>query len=513
MENQSTNSQLVKQIEELKKSLQQAEARIASETADRERAEQNLQDALAAAEDAKQAYLESEEHYKLLLENTQDIVYAVTPEGIMTHLGPQVRLFGYEPEEMISKNFVDFVAPAQRQEVIDKFEIGTAAGGSFPTQFQLINKDGSCTWVEAVGRTMFDESGNPVQQIGVLRDITQQKEIEDQLRRSEEIYRRLVEQISEVIYSVNLEGLITYVSPAVESFLGYSPAEVIGQPFAKFFVAEDLSSARENFGLVSGGGVLGTQEYKMLTRSGEVRWMQTSSHPVMEGDQVVGVQGVLADITHRKMAEKQLERDAATAERERLARELHDSVTQTLYTVAAIAEVLPRIWERDQVAARQGLGDLTTLTNAALAEMRTLLLELRPEALEKQNLAELLRQLSHGLEARTRMSIHLSIDEDCTMPSEVQIALYRIAQEALNNIVKHARASQAQVHLNCKPGQVEIHISDDGVGFNPQSVTSHCLGLEIMRERAQDIGAIFELDSQPEIGTQVSVLWQEQPEG
>ena len=136
-----------------------------------------------------------------------------------------------------------------------------------------------------------------------------------------------------------------------------------------------------------------------MTKSGQTRWMQTSSHPVVQDDQVVGVQGVLTDITDRKLAEMHLEREAATAERERLVRDLHNSVTQTLYSVAAIAEALPRIWERNQEQARRGLGDLTTLTLAALAEMRTLVLELRPGALEKQSLAELLHQLAEVWQA------------------------------------------------------------------------------------------------------------------
>ena len=178
--------------------------------------------------------------------------------------------------------------------------------------------------------------------------------------------------------------------------------------------------------------------------------------------------------------------------------------------MAAIADALPRIWERDQEQARKGLGDLTTLTNAALAEMRTLLLELRPETLEKQELPELLHQLSQGLMGRTSIQVSMNIDEHCFLPGEAKIALYRITQEALNNIIKHSRTISAQINLVCDGGLVKLNISDNGVGFNPLSVSVHRLGLDIMRERAQDIGAHFAIESQANQGTMISVVWQKE---
>ena len=359
---------------------------------------------------------------------------------------------------------------------------------------------------------MIDENGEVSGICGAGVDITYQKKVEEQLRLSEEKYRNLVEQISEVIYSTNLDGEITFVSPAIEHFMGYRPDEVIGQPLHRFFVPEELSRVSENFQRLSSGMETGPNEYITRAKSGESRWIQVSSQPVLEGDTIVGVQGIMMDITDRKNAEMQLKKAAATSERERLARELHDSVTQTLYSVTAIADALPRIWDRDREQAREGLGELRTLTYAALAEMRTLLLELRPESLEKQTLPVLISQLADGLMGRTRMSIILSLDENCRMPIDVQIALYRITQEALNNTVKHARASQAEVRLDCDSGLVKLTVSDNGVGFDPERVTTHQLGLDIMRERAQDIDADFEIIGQPDAGTRIIANWTNLPE-
>jgi signal transduction histidine kinase len=136
-----------------------------------------------------------------------------------------------------------------------------------------------------------------------------------------------------------------------------------------------------------------------------------------------------------------------------------------------------------------------------------LLLELRPAALEEQKLGVLLRQLTDGMMARTRISFTTTVVGDCSFPSEVQIALYRIAQEALNNVTKHSQASQATVSLDCQPNRTTMHISDNGQGFNPEDTQPHQLGLSIMRERAQAIGATLSIKSQPDQGAELVVTW------
>jgi two-component system nitrate/nitrite sensor histidine kinase NarX len=201
---------------------------------------------------------------------------------------------------------------------------------------------------------------------------------------------------------------------------------------------------------------------------------------------------------------------AVIAERSRLARDLHDAVTQTLFSASLIAEVLPRIWERDQDQGLQRLEELRELTRGALAEMRTLLLELRPSALAEAELGELLRQLSESVTGRARVPVTLQITQDCPMPPEVKVALYRIAQEALNNVAKHARASQAQVRLHCDSGVLELQVSDDGCGFDTVGIPPDHLGLGIMRERAESVGAQLRIDSQLGQGTQVRVVWRDE---
>ncbi len=211
---------------------------------------------------------------------------------------------------------------------------------------------------------------------------------------------------------------------------------------------------------------------------------------------------------------------AVVEERSRLARDLHDAVTQTLFSSSLIAEALPQLWETDREEGRQLLKELRQLSRGALAEMRTLLLELRPAALVETCLGDLLRQLGEAVAGRTGVPVTVSIQGQCAPPSEVHVALYRIAQEALNNVVKHAESSQVDVSLHCttSPGgdgdaprnQVELRVSDNGRGFDPDRIPPNRLGLGIIRERAQAIGAVLVVESQVGQGTQVKVVWNDE---
>jgi GAF domain-containing protein/HAMP domain-containing protein len=210
---------------------------------------------------------------------------------------------------------------------------------------------------------------------------------------------------------------------------------------------------------------------------------------------------------------------AVMEERQRLARELHDAVTQTLFSASLIAEALPELWESDQAEGRQLLAELRQLSRGALAEMRTLLLELRPAALIEASMNDLLRQLGEATTGRTGAPVRVKLEGQAALPPDVHVALYRIAQEALNNVVKHARAGEVTVQLrrahipiNDRKGhraKAELQICDDGCGFDLGSIPPDRLGLGIIRERAEAIGANLSIESQIGHGTCIRVTWQE----
>jgi nitrate/nitrite-specific signal transduction histidine kinase len=274
--------------------------------------------------------------------------------------------------------------------------------------------------------------------------------------------------------------------------------------------------------------ILSDPKYRDTEGSGRTR--SELAVPIKIGDRLVGILDIEEDHTNafddldvfttQTLADQlaiaienarlyEQARELATMEeRQRLARDLHDAVSQTLFSASLIADVLPRLWERNPAEGRKRLEEIRQLTRGALAEMRSLLLELRPSALVDAEPGELLSQLSESITGRARIPVVVEIETECKIKSpELKVAFYRIAQEALNNVAKHSGASQAKVSLCCKPASIELVISDNGNGFNIDSNKPNNLGLGIMRERAKAIGASINIISSPEKGTTVSVIW------
>jgi signal transduction histidine kinase len=207
---------------------------------------------------------------------------------------------------------------------------------------------------------------------------------------------------------------------------------------------------------------------------------------------------------------KQIKTVASLEERQRLARDLHDAVSQTLFTSSIISEALLHMWKHQPDQIEENLQYLVRLNQGAMAEMRTLLMELRPMHLTEADLPTKLEQLIKAVRARKEIDIKLEVDDGEPLPPDVQIAFYRIAQEAFNNIMKYARAQHVWVHLLSDAEKVALQIRDDGRGFEPDTVAGG-MGLSTMRERATAINAVFTVESAPRKGTTVQVTWSRNP--
>jgi len=301
-------------------------------------------------------------------------------------------------------------------------------------------------------------------------------------------------------------GEMLYVSPQSEAVLGYAAPDWLAAPalWLERLAPEDRDRVVAERVVAQAEGQPFVAEYRLLARDGRPVWLHDEARIVRDdAGHPLFWQGVLLDITQRKAAEQ----EAAEAERMRLARELHDSVTQTLLAVTMHARTLPKVWRADPDAAVASLAELEALAATALAEMRTLLLELRPAELTRVALHHLLGQLVAARPHRRPADVQLALAPLPVLPPEVQVAFYRVAQEALNNIAQHAEAAAAQVTLRDDGDTVTLTIADDGRGFDPAAAPPGHLGLRGMQERAEAIAAQLIVDAAAGRGTRIRLSW------
>jgi PAS domain S-box-containing protein len=214
-----------------------------------------------------------------------------------------------------------------------------------------------------------------------------------------------------------------------------------------------------------------------------------------------------AQALKRALLSERTQEMTAVQERQRLAQDLHDSVSQALFSATTIAQAVPMMWERDPQKAMEQLANVVQINRAAMSEMRILLLELRPQAILKTPLSELLSHLIDAAKGRKMIKADLKVDGNVVgLPPEVHVAFYRIAQESVNNILKHSGAVRFDIRMQYQQDRIILVVEDDGKGFD-RAQTGSGMGLSNLQERADGIDATLAIHSSPGDGTTVEVLW------
>ncbi len=434
---------------------------------------------------------------------------------------------------------------------------------------QQTHVDGTTIWVVTNKVPLHDSNGNVVGVLGTYEDITERKQAEEALQRAhselekrvqertaaEREQRTLAEALRDIAALLNstlqLDEVLNRILSEIERVVPHDTANIILVEDGMAHVVRHRS--RAGFETPPDGAqsrfqvnerpnlyamfqskqpqiIANTLENPAWVERPNTNWVRSYlGTPILIENDVIGFinlnsatqgffQNIHADrlkgfanqaaiaIKNARSYERAQEL-AAIEERQRLARDLHDAVSQTLWTASLIADVLPTLWVQDHDESLRSLEKLQRLVRGALAEMRTLLLELRPNALVRAPLGDLILQLSQAVMSRKKLNIRVDVDGQMSLDPEVQVGVYRLVQESLNNIVKHARATEVDIHVKMVSGQLAITIQDNGRGFELAQGMAGGLGLGIMRERSAAIGVDLEIISKIGAGTMVCLDW------
>jgi PAS domain S-box-containing protein len=333
----------------------------------------------------------------------------------------------------------------------------------------------------------------------------------EELQASERRYRDLVDNSPDIVWAVDAEGCLTFVSDTLAPRTGWRPEQLIGRHFSAIIDGGSGRLAQEAFERVradprrqqrvrvevpKGNGQLTPVELTMIGRTVDGRFS--------------GAHGSVRDISERERLEASLRLQAAelaaSEERARLAHDLHDSVTQALFSMGLTVRSLELLLDADPDATRTKLGELRELQQDALTEMRSLIFELRPARIEQEGICQALTSHAAAVQSRTGLSISVRAELAVRPRPEIEDAAFRIAQEALHNVVKHANATQVAIDLRQEDGTLRLDVRDDGRGFDPARVPPGHLGLLGMRQRAERIGGTLVIESGKGQGSSVALV-------
>jgi len=302
------------------------------------------------------------------------------------------------------------------------------------------------------------------------------------------------------------------MSDSIERMTGWRPDELVGEHFSKPIEAASMDEASSRWvALTIEPTIEQIAHINLQGPDGRRVPVEVSAIGMVDAEgRFAGIHGSTRDIGERARLERELRRQAgelaAGEERAHLARELHDSVTQALFSMTLVSRSVEMLLDRDAGAARRQLHQLHDLQREALAEMRALIFELRPGNLEQDGLTRALRTHTAAVQGRIGLPVVVESTLQERLPLAIEEALYRIAQEALHNVIKHAGARQVRLEIDRTGRGVRLRIQDDGKGFDPSRVPDGHLGLAGMRARADRIGADFSCRSVPGQGTMVEVV-------
>lgn len=480
---------------------------------------------------AERALLESEERFRQLAENIDELFWIKTPDfKRVLYLSPAFeKMSGRTREERYndtdSAPFLNMLHPEDREKMAAIIRNGVQE--PFDIEFRIMRADGSMRWIHDRGFPVRDASGAIYRLAGIARDVTERKIAEQALRESEERFRQLAENISEIFWITTLDLTeVLYLSPGSESLTG-EPAQLwyassgVRKCWLDVVYPEDLPRV---MGIVSAQGQEFDIEFRVIRRDGAVRWLRNRGFPIRnENGAVYRMAGVAEDITDRKEAEQRLMasteqlralsaslHSAREKEAARIAQQIHDDLGGFLTCLRWELEELDKMVGHPAApfaAVRNKIGGMIHITDNTIQVVRGIASELRPRILDDLGLAEAIEWQAQQFQSRTGIVCHCDCSvENASWSNDRSTAVFRIVQEALTNILRHANASRVIIGMREENQAILVTVSDNGRGITElEKLNRNSLGLFGMRERANLVGGDLEIEGKAGRGTVLSV--------
>ncbi len=510
----------------------------------------------------------SEERFRLMVQNAHEGIF-IASGGMFRFLNPRiVEIIGHPEEELLSKPFTEFIHPDDRAMVLQRHYRriqGENITSRYP--FRMVDRNGNEKWVE-IDSALTSWEGRPAA-LGFMADITERKRTEEALRQSEEKYRTIIENIEEGYYEVDLAGTHVFANNSLCEILGYPHDELIGKNYHLYTEKKNRARTYQVFHKVYKTGTPATaSDWTIVRREGTKRFVEVSASTILNSEgQGIGFRGIMRDVTERKLIEEELKKHrlhlkrmveertaelrktnkqlrleiaerkktqkalahsekqlrllssqllrAQEKERKRVAQELHDGIGQQLTAIKFRLE--QAIGQADaSPTGAEHLASIVPMIQNAIKEVRRISMDLRPSTLDQVGILATIAWLCREFQASF---VHIRVEkqiglEEGDVNEPLKIVIFRVLQEALNNVGKHSNPDFVRICLEKRTGATELTVQDNGVGFHrdDESIAAgdrRGFGLASMRERTELSGGSFVIEADERTGTVLRCSWPE----
>ncbi len=504
--------------EELEQHRRNLEERVRNRTRDLTRINEHLLDEIEERKKIEKSLRESQARHRIIFDGSRDAIFISAAVGsIMIFNRSASQLTGYRPDELRKLKIFDLYAKVDPDRHSDFFK-RIWAGQSISGEARIARKDGRTIYTEFSSRKIIIAGKACAHTIA--RDVTARKKSEAALRRSEAKYRELVQNTNSMIVRFDPLGHITFFNEYARRFFGFSGQEIIGRNILGSIIPWRASTGRDYRSMMidflKHPEKYPTYEIENVRRDGSRAWIAWTNKTIRnKAERIVEVLSVGVDVTQRKQAQDQVQFlthqliKAQENERLKISRDLHDHIAQDLSTLKISLETL---FKDQQPDVRERVSQLSDILQRSIAAVRDMAYDLRPPGLDQLGLVKTLYLYCEDFSKSNSLEIDFAaagVDE-LNLEYETEINVYRLIQEALNNIKRHAAARWVTIRLVASSPDIVIRIKDDGKGFNvndrlERALKDKRMGLQSMVERVRLLEGKISIQSKPNKGTTIFI--------
>jgi PAS domain S-box-containing protein len=470
---------------------------------------------------AEQSLRRSREEFKNYFDSSTVGLSVTAPNKSWIEVNQRFcEIMGYSKEEILKLDWETLTHPDDLTENLKLFnQVLEGKIDSYKILKRFLKKDGSIVYISLSTICQRNAEGSVSQFLTSYIDITERKLAEDALTESKILFQTLADVSPVGIFRTTPDGNINYVNPTWSIISGLSVENALEDGWLSAVHPDDRDKIKNEWQYAIKSKKESFADYRFLLADGTIRWVMGQAVPeIGSKNQVVGYIGTITDITQRKKAEedilesrKQMKElyarltDIRENERADISREIHDQLGQSLTALK-----IDLNWLKDKMITtsemNRKLQGMIDIVNVTIKDVQRISSDLRPGMLDDLGLASAIQWYSQEFEKRTGISCHLQLDEPPDMDSKVSLALFRILQEALTNVIRHANAKNVEIKLYLYRNNIILEIIDDGVGIKSNQINhKYSLGLVGIRERVNQFNGSFELNSEENNGTSLTV--------